>query len=311
MKGRAGVLTAVAVAVLLAGGCGASGDRGSSGSAAKADAVAPAAPAAPAAPVNGGAPSAAAAATGGKAAPVADSRVMSYTAQLTVRAKDVNQALAKARELATAAGGYVGAESVTAPAGSVPSGQLQLKLPSAAFQSSLDQLAGLGEVLSRTSQAEDLTQQVADVSSRVQSQQASVERVRALMGQAKSLADVTTLEAELSKREADLESLQKQQKELASKTSYSTVTLNLRGEEPLPEPASKKEERKDEGFWSSVGSALSGGWDVLVLIVRGLAVAVAAVSPFLLALGVPALVAYRFLRRRRPTPVQPEEEQPE
>ncbi|MFJ9695767.1 DUF4349 domain-containing protein [Kitasatospora sp. NPDC101183] len=305
MRGRSrasALAAAAAAAVLLLGGCGAGAERSeSSGAAAAAKGDAAAAPAAPAtgapAPANG------ANATGAKPVPpAADSRLISYTAQLTVRTKDVSQALTKARELTAAAGGYVGSESIQTPAGAVPSGQVQLKIPSAAFQSSLDQLATLGEVLSRTSQADDLTQQVADVSSRVQSQQASVERVRALMGQAKSLADVTALEAELSRREADLESLQRQQKELAAKTSYSTVTLVLRGEDAAPEPAPVKKKDEDKGFWSAVGDGLSGGWDLLVTIVRGLSVALAALAPFLLVLGVPALVAYRVIRRRRPAP---------
>ncbi|MEV7773294.1 DUF4349 domain-containing protein [Kitasatospora sp. NPDC086791] len=299
---------AAAAAVLLVGGCGASG----SGESARPDAaVAPAKQAGPgggAAAATGAAqPSGAPAAAG--VSPVADSgRLIAYTAQLSLSTQDVGQVLARARELTTTAGGYVGAESVTG-GGANQSGQLTLRIPSAAYQQTLDQLAALGEVSSRKSQADDLTQQVADVASRVQTQQASVERVRALMAQAKSLSEVTSLETELSRREADLESLQKQQKELSARTSYSTVTLEVRREvtAPTPAPVPKAEA---EGFGDAVGSALGGGWHALSVIARGLSVAFAAVAPFLLVLGVPAALVYRYWWRRRPVPAGPNAEEP-
>ncbi|MFF2077525.1 DUF4349 domain-containing protein [Kitasatospora sp. NPDC058162] len=234
---------------------------------------------------------------------MADTRLISYTAQLELRTKDVGQVLGKARELTTASGGYVGGEVVSG-GGPDEFGQLTLKIPSTAYQQTLEQLAALGEVLTRKSQADDLTQQVADVASRVQTQQASVDRVRALMAQAKSLSDITSLEGELSRREADLESLQKQQKELSARTSYSTVTLDVRREAVAPTPKPKPE---GKGFGDSVGSALGGGWHVLVAIGSALVVALAAVAPFLLVLGVPAALLYRYWRRTRPQPFRPGE----
>ena len=95
---------AVAAAVLLVGGCSAGG----SGDPVKNDsAVAPAKQpgqaggAAAPAPANARA-SGAPAASG--VTPVADARLISYTAQLTLRAKDVSQVLAKARAASRSAG---------------------------------------------------------------------------------------------------------------------------------------------------------------------------------------------------------------
>ncbi|MBV2151500.1 DUF4349 domain-containing protein [Kitasatospora sp. SUK 42] len=288
----------MALAALLVGGCSAADSGGpAKNDSAGAPAAAPANPGGPtgaAAPQVSGAPAAAG------VTPVADTHLIAYTAQLTLNAQNVSQVLAKARELATNSGGYVGGEQVYGSPGN-ESGQLVLKIPSAAYQQTLDQLAALGEVSTRKSQADDLTQQVADVASRVQTQQASVERVRALMAQAKSLSEITSLESELSRREADLESLQKQQKELSARTSYSTVTLEVHRAAASPTPPATPAP-KAEGFGGSVGSALGGGWHVLVVIARALAVAIAALAPFLLVLGVPAALGYRYWRRRHPRP---------
>ncbi|MFH9350316.1 DUF4349 domain-containing protein [Kitasatospora sp. NPDC017646] len=305
-QARAGAsAAAVAAAVLLVGGCGAGG----SGDSAKNDSGAAPAKAAgqgggTAAPAPANAQASGAPAAAG-VTPVADTRAISYSAQLALRTKDVPQVLAKARDLTNASGGYVGGESVSG-GGADESGQLTLKIPSAAYQQTLDQLSALGEVVSRKSQADDLTQQVADVASRVRTQQASVDRVRALMAEAKTLSDITSLEGELSRREADLESLQKQQKELSARTSYSTVTLDVRRDTAAPTPTATPED-EGQGFGESVGSALGGGWHVLVTIAQALAVALAAVAPFLLVLGVPAALVHRYWRRTRPRPAPPGE----
>ncbi|MFD9061260.1 DUF4349 domain-containing protein [Kitasatospora purpeofusca] len=302
---RAGALAAVAAAAVLAAGCSASGDGASKDMSAVAPAQAAAGEAAKADAAVGapGVASAAPKAPPGQpgVTPVVDSRQIAYSAQLTVRTAQVDTALAKARDLAVAAGGYVASETGSSGGDGGPqSGQITVKVPSAAFQPTLDQLAGLGEVLSRRSQAEDLTQQVADVNSRMQSQQVSVDRVRALMAQAKTLAEIVSLESELSRREADLESLQKQVKELSARTSLSTVTLDVRQKagpvQDVPDAP------KDKGFWASVGSALGGGWHLLGAIVRGVAVTVAAVLPFLLVAAPVAAVVWVLRRRRKPTP---------
>ncbi|MFE7565098.1 DUF4349 domain-containing protein [Kitasatospora sp. NPDC057500] len=337
---RAGALAAVAVTAALVAGCGADRDGGSTkdmsaaapaqaaaGEAAKADSAvgAPgvAASAAPKAATGQGGTGQGA--TGqGAPAPAADARQIAYSAQLTVRTAKVDEAMARARALALAAGGYVASETASGrgegggeeAAGALQSGQITVKVPSAAFQQTLDGLAELGEVVSRRSQAEDLTQQVADVNSRMQSQQASVDRVRALMAQAKTLAEIVSLESELSRREADLESLQKQVKELSAKTSLSTVTLDVRRQQDKPAPDGVPEAPEKDGFWESVGSALSGGWHVLAVIVRGIVVAVAAVLPFLLvAVPVAAVLWAVRVRRRKaagpalPAPGQDEEDE--
>ncbi len=328
---RAGALAAVAAAAVLAAGCGADRD----GAAKDMSAVAPAKAAAgeaargdAAVGMPGAAPSVAPKAPPGQAtgaagsgqsnaAPVVDARQIAYSAQLTVRVPKADAALARARDVALAAGGYVASETASGSGtggGSGPgdavsagpqSGQITVKVPSAAFQQTLDQLAGLGEVLSRRSQAEDLTQLVADVNSRMQSQQASVDRVRALMAQAKTLAEIVSLESELSRREADLESLQKQVKELSARTSLSTVTLDVRQRSEAPHDTPDAPEKED-GFWASVGSALGGGWHVLDVIVRGIVVALAAALPFLLVAAPVAAVLWLLRRRRRPArPVVP------
>ncbi|GAA1136837.1 DUF4349 domain-containing protein [Kitasatospora gansuensis] len=297
---------AATTAAVLLSGCGASGGDGKAGSAdmaapqAQTQKVAEGAAPAAAGDAKPGAGGASVAPEGSTAATAP--RLIAYTAQLTLRSKEMARTLEQARTLATTAGGYVAGEQLgggkggsgTAGDGVPTDARLTLKVPSAAYQQSLDRLAGLGEVLSRSSQADDLTQQVADVESRLKTQQASVDRVRKLMAEAKTLAEVVSLESELSRREAELESLQQRQQGLAARTSLSTITLQVYAESGPAPTTGKKEE---QGFWGSVGGALGGGWNVLVAIVRGLLIAIAACAPFLLVLA-PVGGLLWWLRRR-------------
>ncbi|MER8185336.1 DUF4349 domain-containing protein [Kitasatospora sp. NPDC094015] len=298
-------------AVLLLSGCGAgSGGNGAAGDRAAAPAVAEGGK--PAVADGGKAPADAKAGTGGAAqpaaqpsAPAADPRYIEYKAQLGLEVKEIGTAVTAATAAAQAAGGYVSAQNVSGT-----DAQLTLKVPAGGHQQALDQLTALGSrTLRLTSQADDLTQQVVDVDSRVKSQQASVDRVRALMADAKTLAEVVSLESELSRREADLESLKSQQQALSGRTSFSTITLELHTERAA-EPAPAKPHH--DGLWAAVGHAAGGGWHVLVAIVRGLLVALAAMAPFLL-VAVPAglLLRWRLGRRRtarpEPSPAPPVE----
>ncbi|MEY9943978.1 DUF4349 domain-containing protein [Kitasatospora sp. GAS1066B] len=288
---RAGAALAAA-AVLALAGCSADGGGNSAVAgpqAAQAPQPAQAAPGQAAGqPAKAGA---AGSAPGASAAPAADPRAIAYTGQLGLRVDSIDGTVQRAEDLATRQSGFVEHEN----SGDSGSAEVVLRIPSAAFQQSFDQLAGFGTVLSRSTQADDLTQQVADVDSRVKSQQASVDRVRQLMSQAASLNDIVTLEGELSSREAALESLQAQQQQLATQTSLSTITVDLQVRQqpaavvgPRPKPG--------RGFWGSVGHALAGGCLVLVAVLRTLLVVLAAAAPFL---AVAAPVLWFVLRRRR------------
>ncbi|MFI0962598.1 DUF4349 domain-containing protein [Streptomyces sp. NPDC021080] len=283
------------VASLALAGCGAADDAGSSSDKAVARSAGDA-NAAPAERADSGA-AGSGASNGRKTAAPPKVTVNSIirTASLTVVVKDVPGALDDARTAAESAGGYVGDETTTRDGHDHERTRVVLRVPSERYDQVLADLEGAGKVVERTAKAQDVTDQVVDVDSRVKSQRASVARVRELMDKATKLSDVVALEGELSTRESDLEALLAQQASLKDRTSLATITLTL-SETPVKK-AEKKE--SDPGFLD----ALSGGWNVLVTVVRWLALAIGAVLPFAVVLGLIALVWTRGvsprLRRRQ------------
>ncbi|MGW1814720.1 DUF4349 domain-containing protein [Streptomyces sp. NPDC002125] len=294
---RALAAAALLVALLATGACGANSESASDGAKAASDSKAAAGSEGVGEQAGGKRDD------GASAAPEPGSEVAVHvirTATLTVEVKSVPKAVAAARAAAEGAGGLVADETTERLDDTHEVSTLVLRVPQASYDEVLRGLAGSGKLLSRTSNAKDVTGEVVDVDSRIATQRASVTRVRDLMDKAGKLTDVVALEGELSSRQADLESLLAQQASLKDRTSLATITLDL--SEPYEEDEDASDE--DPGFLD----ALAGGWDAFVTTLRWIAVAVGAAAPFLAALAV-LVVLWRLLRgrlpRRRRAPQEP------
>ncbi|WP_405589052.1 DUF4349 domain-containing protein [Streptomyces sp. NBC_01190] len=310
------MFAALLAAALTVAGCGSSGGGDSADSAAKGDRApalsGPAAGGQNAAPdgkgagsASGGAAADAGGGTPGSKTPTAPSASTSpsylvRTAELTVSTPHVERQLDTARGYAVRAGGYAGDEDTTVDGAGHAESSVQLRVPATAYDQVLTELAGLGKLLNRSANVEDVTGQVVDVASRIKSQQASVARVRALMDRADRLSDVVTLESELSTRESALEALEAQQASLTSRTDLATITLRLT--EPPVRPAPPKPAAHD-GFWTSVGHALGDGWHAFYVTVRLLLIVLSVVLPFA-AVALLGWFGYRLARRALWTPAR-------
>jgi Domain of unknown function (DUF4349) len=228
--------------------------------------------------------------SGGGAAQATSDRSISgdqqlvYTAQLSVRAKNVGAALSTATSIVTAAGGYVSAENTSGTgsgsgaAASQATANVTLKIPAAVYPATLAKLtgAGLGTQLSLQQQAQDVTQQVADVSSLVASDQAAITQLRALLKDAGSVGSLLVVQDQINTETSDLESMLAQQQALDHETAYATVTLTLVG----PKAAVKAKARHKPVPPPGLASGLTGGWRAFRLTVDWLLAIVGAVAPF-------------------------------
>ena len=221
-----------------------------------------------------GAPAAAAGAPVPAAAPgqpadqfVSTGRSLVRTAQLSL---DVDDPVAVTRKVRTAVAGIGG--TVAQEETGDDSGRLTLRVPAAALDRLIDDVALLGHPTARSGQVVDATDQVVDLGARVASQQASVVRVRTLLGQARSIGDIVTIEAELSRREADLDSLTGRLAALRDQVALSTLTVDMRKNPPLAVAAAGP---------SGFPAGLATGWDGLLALGSGAGAAAGFVLPFL------------------------------
>ncbi|MFJ4971399.1 DUF4349 domain-containing protein [Streptomyces sp. NPDC088755] len=224
------------------------------------------------------------------------------TTELSVEVRSAPKAAAAARSTVEASGGLVASETTERIDDTHETSHLVLRVPQDSYRAVLRELTGSGKLLSRSSNAKDVTDEVVDVESRIATQRASVKRVRELMDKAEKLSDVVTLEGELSSRQADLESLLAQQSSLRDRTSLATITLDL------TEPDAPREDGEDDG--PGFRDALGGGWDAFVAMFRWIAVAIGAAAPFLVTAAL-LLTGGRVLRARRAARRAPAAPRPE
>lgn len=310
-------LGALALAALLLAGCGGSDAGSMSAGDAGGEAVAAPEPAAPAAGGDGAfagaqdadkaaAGSAPDAATG--TLPLADAatlpRSIVRTGQITVEVDTLGTSVARVRQLALDARGFVASETTGfgQPVDPIPltendksalrsagTGEsvIVIRVPEPRFTATLDAIGAIGTEQSRTSSAEDVTGQVADLTSRTATAKASVDRVRALLAEAKELEDVVLLEGELTRREADLEAYQAQLASLSGLAELSTITAVLR----TPEASTEEPNALFRG--------LERGWDAVQQSTTVLLVLIGALLPFALVLALVLVPIWLLLRRRR------------
>jgi hypothetical protein len=234
------------------------------------------------------------------AVPLPGGQSVIFTASLSLRAQNVQAAVARATQLAESAGGYVSGEHasvVQAGKHAGPVVTIQFKVPAAAYQPTLIALGGLGTRRSETQQAQDVTGTVADVNSRVASAEAAIAQLRKLLTRAGSVGGLLTVQEQINQEEASLEALQSQQRALARETTYAAISLTVT--RTAPPPAGHHHHPAAAGFLRG----LTAGWHALRTAVAWLLTVAGAVLPFLIPAGLVALavIAGRrwWLGRRR------------
>src|SRR5690242_6439696 len=197
------------------------------------------------------------------AVPVPGGQSVIFTATLSLRAKDIQATVARATQLAQAAGGFVSGEhaSMTQSRHNRAMVSIQFKVPAAVFQPTLGALSALGAKRSETQQAQDVTGTVADVNSRVASAEAAIAQLRKLLSHAGTVSGLLTVQEQINQEEASLEALQSQQRALSRETTYATISMTVIG--PPPTHAHKPPHHAVAGFLGG----LAAGWRALRVVV--------------------------------------------
>jgi Domain of unknown function (DUF4349) len=218
-----------------------------------------------------------------------------YTATLTVRAANVDTAVARATRLAESAGGYVSAEHSTLTTGRSARAlvSIQFKIPVSTYPGTLAALGSLGTRLSETQQTQDVTQTVADVNSRVASAQTAIIQLRKLLARAGTVNGLLTVQDQINQEEASLEALMAQQRALAGQTTYATVSMVIQG----PPPVHHRHHHKAKPVAGFLGG-LTAGWHALRRVVAALLTVAGVVLPFAAVLALLAAAAYAARRRQ-------------
>jgi len=213
------------------------------------------------------------------------------SAEVSLRVTDVMVAAQRLRELASAAGGQVTAESLVLDAKDQSYSAVVISVDADKLDSTLTALAEVGTVESRVINSEDVTTQVADVNARVAALNASIQRLQELSKKAGSVEELVRVETELSNRIAERDSMVAQQKWLSGRVAQSQISVQL----ITPEQAGPLQ---TTGFMGG----LLAGWNALVATGLTLLTVVGALLPFAavaLLIALPLLFWRRRVRARK------------
>jgi hypothetical protein len=216
-------------------------------------------------------------------------RQVVITGDVTITAEDPLAASKDAVRIVEAAGGRVDDRTEYAPGDhDNGSAQLTLRIPADRLTAVLDKLEALGTTEQVSLSTSDVTVEKQDLDARIDALKASIERLNALIAKAKNISDLIALEGEISSRQGELESLEAQQRYLADQVAMSTVTLYLQStaQAPVTQP---------DTFWDG----LSAGWGAFVGFWAALLVVLGVLLPWIVTLGVIALVIVLLVRRRQ------------
>lgn len=229
-----------------------------------------------------------------------ENRDVITTGSVSLSVTDPITAAEEAETITVRAGGRIDSRTENPKTPNQPAGaDLTLRIPANALDEALDQLRELGTVNFVSLNASDVSQQTQDLDARITSLRTSVDRLLGLMTQATTTTDLIAIETALSTRQSELESLRSQRDYLSDQIDYATITLELH-------PVGTVAPGAPESFWP----AIVAGWNALVTALGAVVVAIGFALPWVLALGIAALVvllALRIARRkRRGTPTTPQ-----
>ena len=217
-------------------------------------------------------------------APAPD-RQLIRTATVRLRAENHAESVDEARQLVTAAGGFVGNEDSQRYADRVET-TLTLRVPNPRFDSLLTAVSNLdGEVESRSVAVDDVTRQVADVSARLETKRAAEVQYRELLSRSGSIEDVLAVQTRLQQVREEIESTEAQLRALRDQVSLSTIRLTVF-------EASAAGITSGPGFFARAGRSIVDGWEAVLEVTLGLLT----LWPFLLLGGALAWVTRRRWR---------------
>lgn len=271
-------------------------NAGSSAAAAKADA-APGAPAAQAAAETKSAPGAvpnAVIPASGNDQQAGFNRKLIYRANLVMPVEDYAKAQTALRDLVALSGAYILQFSESANTGE-KGGTYTIKVAANGFVSMLDGLEKLSPALQRNVQGQDVTEEYVDLNSRLTAKQLVETRLLSFMEKASKTDDLLAFSNELAKVQETIEQIKGRMRYLDQNVSYSTIEIRMyqqTGKKPLlSDPNELTLSERVEKAW---GSSLN----VLVAVMQGLLVFLAAAVPVLFILLLIAVPVWVYRRKR-------------
>lgn len=134
-------------------------------------------------------------------------------------------------------GGFISNANISHQSSQRRTGSWTVRVPVANYRQLVDSIGGIGELISRKENAQDVTAEFYDLEARIKNKKLLEERIANLLEKAKSeLRRMIEVEHELARVREEIERMQGKIRYLADVTGMSTVHLTIRERESKPAP---------------------------------------------------------------------------
>jgi hypothetical protein len=236
------------------------------------------------------------AAPAGQPAAEAVPRKIIYTAQADLVVEDLDEAEQQLMRFVKEQGGYVARSEVQGSPGWPRTGSWTVRVPVDHFNAFTAAVAALGELRHGKTDSDDITDRYYDLGARIKNKRQEEEQLlEHLKKSTGSLKDILAVEENLSRVRGEIEQMQGQLQRWDKETALATVTVVLHDRKGYVPPTSP-------AFGTSIGRTFTASLDALGEFFRLVILAVVAVTPWALVLGVVAVPVWLARRRyaRRP-----------
>ncbi len=223
-------------------------------------------------------------------------RKIILNAQLDVKVKDADEAIATISQNVRAAGGYVQENRVEGTKQNGRRVNMSVRVPSSAYGSMVDLVAGLGEVNNRREWTNDVTEEYLDLDARITTKEAHLTQLRKLYAQGGTIKELMELESEIARVTAELESIKGRFNYLSNQVAFSTIVIALY-EPGVPTPI-----KEPKTVWERMQNGFISSWNGVINFMAEAAIFIVSAIPALLFLAVLGLIAWaiaRVVNRRR------------
>ena len=164
-------------------------------------------------------------------------RALILTANVAMRAKDAWTVSDQVQRIAFGLGGDV-LSLAQSGSGDQRSATLQIRVPQGRFNDALRQIRDIGdvEVVSSNIDGKDVTEQFVDLQARLKAKQDEEQRYLALLARADKVDDILKIDSVLAQVRTQIEQLTGQVNSIKSRTTFSTITVQVTPVVPLPVP---------------------------------------------------------------------------
>jgi len=215
-----------------------------------------------------------------------------YTGDLDLVSDNLDSASSKLEAQVKRFNGYLGSSTRATATGEVRAATWEIRVPSGNFSAFLTAVGSVGDVRSSSVKADDVSEKYYDAQTHLRNEQVEENQLLDLLKRdSKSLSNILTVETEVSRVRGKIEEIQGRLRLLDNQTQYSTLTVKIEEIADFSPASPNLKTEVGRTFMSSVVN--------LELQLRGLLLAIVAVIPWLIPVGILVLIG-RWVMRRFP-----------